>query len=203
MSQQVAAEGRIAPLTVEQVHAMIDAGILEDGAPIELIEGQLVYKDRSAWGEAPMTVGKKHNLIIKLLMALDPELKAYDCHMQVQGPVTLSAHSEPEPDGAVVRGAPRDYADRLPRAEDVFAMIEVSDSSLRYDRSKKLALYARAGIAQYVIVNIVDACAEVHEQPIVADARYASVVVVRAGEPLALRVSEASRVTIDCARILP
>ena len=139
---------RIARLTVEQVEGMLEAGILPEGAPIELIDGVLVYKDRSERGEDPRTIGKRHNLAVQLLAALGPDLRARGCSMQTQGPVRIPPHDEPEPDGAVVRGQPRDYADRLPSATDVHAVIEVSDSSLEYDRTTKLALYARAAIAQ-------------------------------------------------------
>jgi hypothetical protein len=75
-------------LTVDQVHAMIAAGILPEGPHTELIDGLLVYKDRSEQGEDPMTSGKRHNLAVKLRARLDAELTAHGCHMQTQGPVS-------------------------------------------------------------------------------------------------------------------
>lgn len=56
---------RIARLTVDQYHRMIDSGILREGEPIELLDGVLVYKDRSDRGEDPMTVGKRHALAVQ------------------------------------------------------------------------------------------------------------------------------------------
>jgi Uma2 family endonuclease len=182
---------------------MVAAGIVREGDPIELIDGLLVYKDRSATGESPMTIGKKHNVVVKLVAELNVDLGPHGCHMQTQGPVTLSPHSEPEPDGAVLRGSARDYAERLPGAADTPCVIEVADSSLTYDRTTKLALYARAAIAQYVIVNIKDDCVEVHEQPSAEAAQYGLVSVRRRGEAFGLRVSEDERVDVAVERILP
>lgn len=156
-----AALQRVARLTVEQVHAMLEAGIVREGEPIELIDGLLLHKDRSAKGEDPMTIGRRHNLVVKLLGRLDAELTAQGCHMQTQGPVSIPPHDEPEPDGAVLHGEPRDYTDRLPEARDVASVIEVADASLPYDRTRKLALNARAGIPQYVIVNLQDDVVEI------------------------------------------
>jgi Uma2 family endonuclease len=194
---------RIARLTVEQVHAMVDAGILRDGEPIELIDGILVRKDRSEQGEPPSTIGKKHNLAIKLLLSLDRELAAAGCHMQAQGPICLPPRDEPEPDGAVLRGEPRAYADRLPTADDATAVFEIADSSLAYDRTIKLALYARAGIAQYVIVNLRQGCLEVHEAPRADLGRYEQTRLLRAGERLDLIVGEGGRLVVEASRILP
>src|SRR5580704_12759015 len=147
MSQPAEAfDQRIARLTVDQVHAMLEAGILRDGEPIELIDGVLVRKDRSDQGGDPLTIGKKHNLVVNLLVRLDRELAPLGCHMQSQGPICLPPRDEPEPDGVVLRGEPRAYSDRLPTARDATAVVEVADSSLPYDRTVKLALYARAGI---------------------------------------------------------
>ena len=203
MSQHTTSDVRVARLTVGQVRAMVEAGILREGEPIELVDGVLVYKNRSAAGDDPMTIGERHNLVVKLLARLDAELAARGHHMQTQGPLTLSMHDEPEPDGAVLRGQPRDYTDSLPTRADTSSVIEVADSSLEYDRTHKLALYARAGVAQYVIVNLRSNGVEVHEQPVTNEARYARSVVLRPPDPLALRLGESECLTVDVSRILP
>jgi Uma2 family endonuclease len=200
---QIAPDLRVAPLTVEQVHAMLHAGILREGEPVELIDGVLVYKDRSDHGGDPMTVGKRHNLTIKLLARLDPELSSLGCHMQTQGPLSIPPHDEPEPDGVILRGEPRDYADRVPGTADALCVIEVADSSLEYDRTHKLSLYARANIPQYVIVNLREGVVEVHEGPVAEAGRFARTSVRRAGELLALQASDSKRLEIDPSRILP
>ena len=194
---------RIARFTVDQVEGMLEAGILPDGAPIELIDGVLVYKDRSDSGEDPMTIGKKHNLAVQLLKELDPELRSRGASMQTQGPVRIRPHDEPEPDGAILRGQPRDYAERVPDAADVYGVIEVSDSSLEYDRTTKLAMYARAAIAQYVIIDLRHDCVEVHERPARSEARYESLTVLRRGDVIAFCAGSGPRLEVDIARLLP
>jgi hypothetical protein len=202
MSHVHAREPQLARLTVDQVQAMVEAGILAEGEPIELLDGVLVYKDRSAQGDDPMTIGKRHNLVVKLLARLDAELATRGYHMQTQGPLRIPPYDEPEPDGLVLRGDPRAYADRLPEPGDVSSVIEVADASLVHDRTKKLAIYARAGLAQYIIVNLQESCIEVYEHPLPDEARYAEVSVVRAGQVVALRVGD-ERLPIAAATVLP
>lgn len=180
---------------------MLEAGILRDGEPLELIDGLLIYKDRSAAGGDPMTIGEKHNHVIQLLARLDPELVAMGAHMQTQGPVRLSETDEPEPDGTVVRGDLADYAARIPTGADVEAVIEVADSSLEYDRSTKALMYARAGIAQYLIVNVRDARVEVYEEPVAGT--YTLSRVIFADGSLELRGPQGRRLRVAAARILP
>jgi Uma2 family endonuclease len=196
------ADPRIARLTVDQVHAMIEAGIVHEGAPIELIDGVLVYKDRSTSGEDHTSVGKEHSLVVSLLNELDVDLAQRGCHMRTQNPLSLPPHNEPEPDGAILQGRPRAYTDRVPKAADAGAVIEVADSSLVYDRKTKLALYARAGIPQYIIVNLSGRCIEIYEQPSPGGS-YQHVTVRRAGETISLRLPDGERFEILADRILP
>lgn len=192
---------RLARLTAMQVHAMIDAGILRDGEPLELIDGLLVLKDRSARGASQMTIGEKHNLVIKLLGRLDALLVPLGAHMQTQGPVRLSEIDEPEPDGAVVLGEPRDYAKRLPATKDVGALIEVADSSLDSDRTLKAARYALAGVAQYVIVNIPDGCVEIYEGA--RGEAWAAKRTITGGETFSLRVTAERSLQVPASALLP
>ena len=88
-------------------------------------------------------------------------------HVRMQGPLELGPHSEPEPDVAVVVGTRDQYAKRHPTTAAL--IVEVSDTTLLSDRTRKASLYARAGIADYWIVNLVDRRLEVRRTPI-ADA---------------------------------
>jgi Uma2 family endonuclease len=199
---QPAFDSRIARLTVDQVHAMLEAGILRDGEPIELIDGVLVRKDRSDQGGDPLTIGKKHNLAVNLLTLLSPELGGLGCFMQAQGPICVPPSDEPEPDGAVLQGEPRAYAERLPTAGDALAVFEVADSSLSYDRTIKLALYARAGIQQYIIVNLRQGCLEVYERPRPELSKYDETRVLHAGDTLKINVLGGA-LEFAVSRILP
>jgi Uma2 family endonuclease len=80
-----------------------------------------------------------------------------------QQPIELP-QSEPEPDILILRGSPRDYRQH-PRPVDVGLLIEVSDTSLVFDRSMKMPLYAQAGINEYWIVNLIDRQVEIHREP--------------------------------------
>ena len=95
-----AATTRLVPLTVDQYHRMIEAGILPEGEPIELIDGLLVRKDRSAAGAGPMTVGHAHRLVVTRILNLGARLHPFNCHVYSQNPITLPPRQEPEPDGA-------------------------------------------------------------------------------------------------------
>jgi Uma2 family endonuclease len=181
---------------------MRETNILREGEPIELLDGLLVYKERSSRGSDPMTVGPRHALAVRLLADQDPAVRALGWYVVTQSPIALPPHHEPEPDGAIVRGAPRDYPDRVPPAADVACVIEVADSSLETDRTRKLAIYASAAIPQYVIVNLVDRQIEVHEQPIPAEGRYATRTVVRPGGLVPLRAGE-RHVAVPADHLLP
>ena len=194
---------RLARITVEQYHRMLEAGVLRDGEPIELIDGLLVYKDRSAAGEDPMTVGKRHAVAVELLTELDRLVAPHGCHVRTQKPITLPPHHEPEPDGAIVRGVRRDYSKRHPGAADVCCAIEVSDSSLEHDRTVKLATYALAALPQYVIVNIPEGRLEVFEDPLPGEGRYAHVLHVAKNGTLSLNVGSVERVTASASDLLP
>lgn len=80
-----------------------------------------------------------------------------------QKPLALGERSEPEPDVAVVTGAARDYTGGHPQT--ALLVVEIADTTLRYDRTTKASLYARAGIPEYWIVNLVDRVLEVYRQP--------------------------------------
>lgn len=157
---------------------------MQEGAPIELIDGVLSHKDRSAAGEDPTSIGKEHSLVVSLLGELDADLAQRGCHVQTQNRLSLPPYDEPEPDGVILRGRPRAYTDRVPGSADAGSVIEVADSSLAYDRKTKLALYARAGMPQYVIVNLGGRCIEIYEAA-------------------ALRLPDGERLEILADRILP
>jgi Uma2 family endonuclease len=141
--------------TVEKYHEMVRAGIIDEDDPIELLDGLIIKK---------MTKSPRHRLVAQLLRAALERHIPLGSHVDSQDPVTLST-SEPEPDATLVRGEPRDYADRHPGAGDVALLAEVADSSLSRDRGLKKSIYALAGIAVYWIVNLVDERIEVYSHP--------------------------------------
>src|SRR5438552_16305840 len=142
-------------LTVDQYHAMIDAGVLTEDDSVELLEGVLVFKMPK---NPPHTYSTQSAM--RCFQGILPEPWLY----RVQEPVTLT-DGEPEPDGAIVRGALRDYLERHPGPADTALIIDVADSTLSQDRGIKLRSYARAGIPTYWIINLVERCIEVYTRP--------------------------------------
>jgi len=102
--------------------------------------------------------------------------------VRLQAPISLDDESEPEPDLVVVPGRPNDY--RTSHPSHPALVVEVAESSLEVDRAHKGSLYARAGIEDYWIVNLLDGAIEIHRDP-APDAtaiygwRYRSIVTVR------------------------
>src|SRR5258708_6881230 len=122
------------PLTVDQVHEMIDAGIVLDGAPIELIDGTLVYKDRGVAGDAPMTHNPMHATCVwRLTQLLTNLCEGLGCFVRCQLPVVLSETSAPEPDVAIILGDPAAFATRHPGLGEIAAVFEIGHSSLQFD----------------------------------------------------------------------
>ena len=144
-------------LSIEQYHAMIQSGILTDDDSVELLEGWLVFK---------MPKNPPHRATTRLVRTALENILPPGWYVDSQEPITLS-NSEPEPDIVVVRGDTRQYLDRHPGAEDIGIVIEVSDTTLQRDRTVKKRIYARAGIAIYWIVTLVEEQVEVYSQPIV------------------------------------
>jgi len=164
---QEAAAGRatIVPWTVERYHRAIETGFVLEDTAVELIDGFIVHKDRAEAGKDPMTIGDRHRIAVLRLAQLAPDFERLGCFLQTQQPISLPPINEPEPDGAVVRGGIDDYMDHPPGAVDVSSVIEVADSSLSIDLGPKLTAYATAGIAQYVVADLVNDRVIVHQEP--------------------------------------
>lgn len=185
-------------VSVDEYHRMIDGGILEEGEPIELLDGLLVRKDRGG----AMVVNPRHRLVVHRLLGVSSELGRLGCHLELQSPITIAPSHEPEPDAMVVQGAADDYADRHPAPADVWSVVEVAASSLVRDRTTKLRIYAGAAIPQYVVIDLVHDQIEVHEDPDPREPRYRRVQTLGRGDVLELRAGPEARVTIAVASLL-
>jgi Uma2 family endonuclease len=141
--------------SVAEYHRLIDIGLLTENDNLELIEGYLIHK---------MSRNPPHDSCIHLALRMLLRCLPPDWSLRIQSAITLS-DSEPEPDLAVVRGDERTYAARHPSPADVGLVIEVADSTLLGDRADKGRIYARAGIAIYWIVNLIDRQVEVYSSP--------------------------------------
>ena len=188
------------PLSVDQYHRMLESGILRDGERVELIDGLLVRRGGESEG---MVHGARHAMVVARLQQIDRALAGRNVHLRSQLPLTLAPASEPEPDAALICGLPQAFADRHPGPAEVLAVIEVADATLGYDRVTKLALYARAGIPQYLIVNLVEGVVEVHEQPVPAEARYRERSVLRREVTVRVALGAEGSVELPVSELLP
>jgi len=200
-----ARDARGAGLTVDQYHRMIASGEISEGAPIELLDGVMLRKDRSKAGEDLMSVGIDHAWAVDNLATVLAGVGSHGCFVRLQFPVTLPPDGEPEPDAAIVRGQREDYLRqrRHPGAADAPCVIEVADSSLNRDRTTKLRIYAEGGIGQYVIVNLVERIIEVYERPVPQEGRYDVTARKAAGEDVAFSCGEGRSVPVAVAALLP
>jgi Uma2 family endonuclease len=193
----------VVPLTVEQFQRMIEEGIVPEDSTVELLRGVMVRKDRSVIGEDPMGHSPLHVLVVSLLTALAARIDAAVGYMQIQLPVVCPPDGAPEPDAAIVRGAPRNYVERMITAQDVSCVIEVAHSSLDRDREDKLAMYAAAGIGQYVIVNLQNMTIEVYEEPDRAGEQYRTRATLERGETVGLKLPSGAVFEVAAVEILP
>ncbi|MFI5378587.1 MAG: Uma2 family endonuclease [Tepidisphaerales bacterium] len=177
--------------SAQEYHQMVDLGFF-DGQRAELIEGEIVDM-------APQL--DRHYVAVCLVTEALGAIFREGYHVRPQGPLRLGRKSEPEPDVAVVKGNLRSHIGRGHPTSAVL-VVEVSDSSLGYDRSDKASLYAKHGIRDYWIVNLVDNVVEVHRDPVTdTDAgfgwSYSNRQTVKSGESLSPLAKPRSSVRVD------
>ena len=131
--------------SVKEYYLMADAGILSPRDRVELIDGEIVQM---------AAMGSYHAGCVNTLNRLFMEMLGRRVVVSVQNPVRLSERSEPEPDVALLKPRADFYTESHPRAGDVMLIVEVSHSTVEYDRDVKTPLYAAAGIPELWLVNL-------------------------------------------------
>ena len=131
--------------TVKIYDLMVEKGILTENDNVELLNGAIINK---------MPKGTKHTSTNTLITRYFYKVLGEQAVIRVQDPILLNDVSEPEPDIVLARLPLEKYLQSHPTPADIFLIIEVSDSTLSFDRNDKGAAYSRAGIAQYLIVNV-------------------------------------------------
>jgi Uma2 family endonuclease len=134
---------------------LIDLGVFQPGEPIELVGGQLLIAEPQG--------ASHYGAICKTARALAVAFGP-GWNVRTQGPIALDDESEPEPDVAVVPGTIDQYLREHP-ARPVLT-VEISESSLGMDRRHKGSLYARAGLDDYWVVNLIDRVLEIYRKPV-------------------------------------
>lgn len=166
-------------MTVNDYYKMAEAGIFGEDDRVELINGEILDM-------AP--TGSHHGSVVKMLTHLFSASVVQHATVSVQDPLQLDAHSEPEPDLMLLK--PRDdfYAAAHPGPTDVLLLVEVGDSTARFDREVKLPLYAKHGITEVWLINLDTRQIEVCRTPLIANSDYAERTIASLGliSPLAL-----------------
>ncbi|MGH7390639.1 MAG: Uma2 family endonuclease [Candidatus Rokuibacteriota bacterium] len=142
--------------TRAEYYRMAEAGILGEDDRVELIRGEIVEMS---------PIGRRHRAFVGNLNQLLAVRLAGRAIVWVQNPIVLTDDTEPQPDLAVLRRRPVPYKEREAWAEDALLLVEVADSSLAYDRTTKLRLYAEAGIPEYWVVDCAAEAVEVYRMP--------------------------------------
>ncbi len=166
-------------------YRMAEMGWFE-GKRVELIRGEILTKPRTS----PRHVVGAAIIVRAFIHALNDEFAVY-----APGILELSADTVPEPDIAVVRAKYDDFIDSYPIKADL--VVEVSDSSLRYDRTTKTGIYAAAVIPEYWIINLIKNVVEVRRDPVQAEATYGDMRVYVAGEYISPLAKPEARILVD------
>ncbi len=153
---------------------MGDAGLFADER-VELLDGTIVNMAPQNSPHAS-TVTRLHRALMRAI--------GETAHLRSQLPIVLDDWSEPEPDVAVCKLDPHDYAREHPHPSDLVLVCEVADSSLAYDRGAKAAAYAASSIREYWLVDLESRTIEVRGDPEPASRRYRRDALVREGETL-------------------
>lgn len=148
--------------TTDEYEQMIAAGVLTEEDRVELISGEIIEM-------SPINV--PHVLCVNALTRLFSRQLGEKAIVSVQNPIHLDKQSRPRPDVALWRPRSDDYAIGLAEPEDIFLVVEVADTSLHFDRTVKLPLYARAGIEEVWLVNLASREIEVYREPTAAGYR--------------------------------
>ncbi|MEG4030555.1 MULTISPECIES: Uma2 family endonuclease [unclassified Microcoleus] len=142
--------------TVKEYHLMTEVGILSEGDRVELIEGEIVKM---------AAIGTRHASCVRRLIRSFSVIPQNLAILGVQDPIQLTERTEPQPDVVLLQPRADYYATAHPVQSEVLLLVEVSDSTVDYDRDVKVSIYARSLIQEVWLVDLVENCLEFYPQP--------------------------------------
>ena len=181
---------QIRSLTSAEYYQMMESGIIREGERVELILGQIFTMAAK---------GTRHTVATTRLITELPLLIQRRAIVRCQEPITLPNNSEPEPDIVIARLRSDDYVNSHPAPADIILVIEVADSTIKFDRDTKAPLYAAAGISEYWIVNLIDNHLEVYRQP--EGSIYTSIQIVT--PPRSINLPQFSEIVVHTSDFFP
>ena len=161
---------------VKDLHLMDEAGVFCENDRVELVDGEIIEM-------AP--IGSYHNGSVNALTRIFVKSVPDDVIVQNQGPLRLDESTMFQPDLAILRPREDDYFESNPTPEDVLLIIEVSDSTVAYDRNVKLPKYAQAGVPEVWLANLPHGLIDKFVDPDTATGRYRSVMRHSRGQRIA------------------
>ena len=170
--------------TVEEYYRMAEVGILLPDERVELVNGEIILMP---------PIGSRHGSGVDRFNHYFPQDSRQRIIVRSQGAIHINQDSEPEPDITLLRFREDLYADSQPRPADILLVMEVSDSTLSFDRGPKLEMYARAGIPETWIMNLPEDRIEVFTEP--GPEGYARHAIYRRGD----RISPTSAADVEFA----
>lgn len=141
--------------TRSEYRQFVSLGMIEEGAPYELIEGEVVQD----LGQGRLHVFVAMRVFTEMIRLFGEE------RVQSQAPIAADEHNVPEPDVAVLRGPLSGYLEEDPGPADILLLVEVSNTTLQFDRGVKAAIYARTGIPEYWVLDVNGRTLDVYRQP--------------------------------------
>ena len=157
VSDQTGATKDLRRFTLDEYQHLIELGIFDEDERLELLDGLLVEMS---------PINPRHAVCVDKLSRLVNHLLYNKAWIRVQSPITIEGRaSQPQPDVVVALLQPEVYEERHVKAEEIFLLVEVADSSLHSDQTDKLELYASARIPEYWIVNLIANQLEVYQEP--------------------------------------
>ena len=143
-------------ITVAEYDRMIEAGIYTENDRIELLNGEIIEL---------MPKGPKHVYFNEKIADILKEKLGKTADVRSQNPIILDDFSEPEPDIVLAIPPRENYLENHPTSSDILLVMEISDTTLTYDREAKAKAYSRNGIQQYIVLNVQDNSLEDYRQP--------------------------------------
>ncbi len=175
--------------TVAEFERMGEAGVFTKDARLELIEGEIIEMS---------PIGSRHAACVNFLNRFLNRTVGDRMIVSTQNPIRLNDFSEPQPDLALLRLRDDFYRDAHPTPADVLLIIEVADATLAYDRQVKVPLYAKAGVAETWLINLIEEQVEIYAEPV--GGTYQTVVNFRRGEEV--RAHTIANLAIGVADVL-
>ena len=140
----------------DEVYQMMEIGILPEESGWELIDGEIIHR---------MTIGSRHAGTIKRLGEMFRDLTRDKALISIQDPIHIDDYNEPEPDLALLKRRDDFYSQSHPRPSDILLIVEISDSTLSYDREIKKTIYAEAEIGEFWLINLKQDTIETYSNP--------------------------------------